>query len=212
MLKLQLSDEELAQTTRRAGEIATQIAISGSSSAIEEQYAGYLQATEEVGIPREAALQALREQLQIHEMVLEPGSRVFAPSADGYWYAATVKLVAQHRVTVAFDVGGEHTCDIGDLKPFSLTPGKIVHACWKGDEGWYGARIRKYDAEKQKVEVVYRMDGTVETVPLKRVRLFAEKPTTQRGAYQLVPNPLLDLFLKISTGGAIGFLLAWLIK
>jgi hypothetical protein len=212
MQNLQLDTEELTETTYRAQEIASQIEASGGNSALEERYAAYLSAAEEMGIPREAALQALRERLQIHEVSVDEGDRIFAPSADGFWYAATVKSVNKHKATVVFDVGGELTCDVLSLRPFSLAPGTIVHALWKGDQGWYGARVRKYDTEKQRVEVVYRMDGTTETVPLKRIRLFAEGAPSKRSPYQILPSPLLDLLLKVSASGAVGFLIAWLLK
>jgi hypothetical protein len=206
MQQMRLSDEELAQTLQRAEQIAQQ---APRGRGLEEKYEAYLKATDEMGIPREAVVQALREKLNIRDMTVEPGTRVFAPSADGYWYMATVKTVTDDRVSVRFEAGGEHTCDVDELKPASLLPGTIVHACWKGDDVWYGARIRKYDAEKKKVEVIYRADGTVESLPLDRIRLFASSAEVSKMPFQWVPQPLLDLALKLAAGGAIGFLVAW---
>ena len=204
MQQLQLNEEELSQTTRRAYELAT---VGPDASTLEQKYSEYIRATEELGLPREAVIQALRERLDIHEMEVESGQRVFAPSADGFWYSATVTQVNGEQIKVRFDSGGEVTCERIRLRPFSLSPGMIVHGCWKGDDGWYGARIRSYNPDKDKVEVIYRLDGTVETLPLKRIRLFSEKPGSHRHAYSWVPNPILDLALKLTTGGAIGFLL-----
>jgi hypothetical protein len=206
MQQMKLSDEELAQTLQRAEQIATRVP---HGTALEEKYDAYLRATDEMGIPREAVIQALRERLNIRDMTVEPGTRVFAPSADGYWYVATVTQVDNDRASVRFEAGGEHTCGVDELKPASLLPGTIVHACWTGDDIWYGARIRKYNTDKKKVEVIYRADGTVETLPLDRIRLFASSAEQSRIPFQWAPQPLLDLALKLTAGGVIGFLVAW---
>ena len=207
MNQLQLNEEELSQTTRRAFELA---AVGQDATTLEKKYSDYIRATEELGVPREAVLQALREQLNVHEMEVESGQRVFAPSADGFWYCATVTQVNGEQIKVRFDSGGETTCERIRLRPFSLAPGMIVHGCWKGDDSWYAARIRSYNPEKDKVEVVYRMDGTVETLPLKRIRLFSDRPIA-RQAYSLVGNPFLDLALKFVAGGVAGYLLHFLL-
>lgn len=208
MQSFRLSEEELAQVTRRAEEITAQGA---GGSRLEETYAAYLRATDELGIPREAVLQALREQLDIHEMSIEPGLRVFAPSSDGFWYAATVESVDKQGVSVRFDAGGTHVCESTELRPLSLVPGTVIHGCWGGDHRWYAARIRRDDAEKNQVTVVYRMDGVVEILPLERIRLFSAKRREGRGPLQWASLPLLDLALKLSAGGALGFLLARLL-
>jgi len=209
MQQLQLNEEDLSQTTRRAFELAT---IGQDATTLEKKFADYIRATEELGIPRDAVLQALREQLNVHDMEVESGQRVFAPSDDGHWYAATVTSVNGEQTTVRFDSGGARSCEKMSLRPFSLAPGLVVHACHKGDDSWWAARIRSYNPEKDKVEVVYRLDGTTETLPLKRIRLFAEKPNTTRSSFSWVPNPMLDLALKLSTGGILGYALHYLIR
>lgn len=203
MTHLHLTEEELSQTTQRAYEIAS---TDASATALEQKYAGYIKAAEELGIPRDAVLHALREQLRIHDLEVDLGQRLFAPSDDGHWYSATVTDVRGEQVSVKFDSGGMSVCERIQLRPFSLSPGQIVHACHKGDDTWWAARIRSYDPEKDKVELVYRMDGTVETLPLKRVRLFAPKVSTARRPYAWIQDPFMDLTLKLSAGGVLGYL------
>jgi hypothetical protein len=114
-------------------------------------------------------------------------------------------------VRVRYDPGGEALCDFTQLRPFSLAPGAIVQGCWGGDNGWYAARVREYDLEKNQATVVYRADGIVEMLPMSRIRLGPPKPRTKLAPIQWVPLPVLDLLLKLSAGGLIGFLLARLL-
>jgi len=208
MPELRLGEPELSQALVRAQEIA---AAGPTESPLEQRFAAYLQATDELGLPREAVVQALKEQLGLSDLQLEPGARVFAPSADGYLYAATVQTVEKSGVRVSFDAGGEHLCDYTDLRPFALSPGTIVEGCWREDDTWYGARIRQYDAEKKKATVVYRLDGTVEKLTLDRIRIEREVPATERRSLVWAAAPLVDLVLKLGAGGILGFLLARLL-
>jgi len=204
MQNLGLSEEELRAVTRRAEEIA---AASASAGSLEASYDSCLRAMVEMGVPQEAALQALREHLNLHAADVEPGQRVFAPAADGFLYPATVESVQGGTAQVRFAAGGHAECQARDLHPFSLTPGTIVSACWKGDDSWYAARVRTWDAEKERVKVVYRLDGAVETVPLTRLRLAPPERTKRAHALQWASSPGLDLLLKLTAGGVLGFLL-----
>jgi hypothetical protein len=208
MPELRLGQEELSRTLSRAQEIA---AAGPAASPLEERFAAYLQATDELGLPREAVIQALKEQLDIQHLEVVAGGRVFAPSADGFSYTATVVAEEKGGVKVRFDAGSEAVCDLTELRPFSLTPGTIIEGCWKGDDGWYAARVRKYDAEKGRVTVVYRADGVVEQLPLDRIRLAPIVRPSSQSRLLWAPVPVVDLALKLLAGGALGFLLARLL-
>ena len=118
MQQVQLTEEEVSQTLQRAEEIA---AAGTSVPGLEQTYANYIKAAEEIGIPREAVILALRERLDIQMDSVEIGARVFAPSADGFCYAATVTGVDGQSATVQFVTGGTATTSISSLKTFSLT-------------------------------------------------------------------------------------------
>jgi hypothetical protein len=175
---------------------------------LEERFAAYLQATDELGLPREAVVQALKEQLSATEVDTTPGTRLFAPSADGFLYSGLVVSTDNGRVRLRFDAGGEQLCELSELRPFALTPGTIVNGCWRGDDGWYVARVREYDAASEEVTLVYRSDGTVETLPLTRIRLPAPTQKKLTSPFQWVPVPLFDLLLKLGTGVGLGMALA----
>jgi len=208
MPQLLLEREELSKVLSRAQEIAAREA---DGAPLEDRFAAYLQATDELGLPRDAVIQALKEQLSIEDVDTQVGARVFALSADGFHYTAVVVGVEGPKVRVRFDVGGEQLCDMSSLRAFSLAPGTIVNGCWKGDDGWYSARIRQYDAEKGEVTLVYRTDGVVETLPLTRLRLPVPARKSEKSSLQWAASPLLDLALKLGAGAGFGFLITRLL-
>lgn len=165
MQHLQLSSEDLQHTFQRAREIATQAATAAEAG---EGLEVYIKAAEEVGIPREATLLALRERLELHGAAAEVGDRVFAPSMDGCWYPATLIGKTEFSATVEFIKGGEHTCAMTDLRPLSLIPGRKLQADLK-TWGWWRGEVVRYDAQAQKVHV--DCDGTKEAVSLHKLRL-----------------------------------------
>ncbi len=208
MHQVQLTEEEVSQTLQRAEEIA---AAGTSVPGLEQTYSTYIKAAEELGIPRDALILALRERLDIQMDSVEVGARVFAPSADGFCYAATVSSADNQMATVQFVTGGTATVSISGLKPFSLSPGTIVNGCHKGDDDWWSARVRFYDEGKNEVTIVYRTDGSIEVLPLERIRLPIRARPAARSAWQWLPSPILDLAVKLTAGGVIGFLLAQLL-
>src|SRR3712207_320800 len=140
-----LTEEDLRETFNRAREIAEQSApLATPSSELEH----YLQAAEEMGIPREATLQALRERTAVSG-TFSVGESVFAPSLDGFWYIAEVVSLGDHSAKVRFLSGGEHTCAVSDLRPLSFVPGRKLQGDVKG-WGWYGIRVERFNAEKNK--------------------------------------------------------------
>jgi hypothetical protein len=164
----QLTEEELGETLQRAREISAQTAGPVLPDA---ELQAYLQAGEEVGVPQEALLQALRERQLAAPVELRVGELAFAPSADGHLYPAEVLALTDHTASVRFVSGAEHTCARIDLRPLALVPGRKLEADI-ADWGWWGAIVEKYNPEKRKVDIVHDdWTGTKETVPLHRLRL-----------------------------------------
>src|SRR5690349_16113217 len=116
MQQLHLSEEELQETLARARQLSRLSYGTDSESAMEP----YLRAGEEVGIPREALKQALSERLALTTPEYSVGDAVFAPSVDGFWYAAQILTLDSGRATVRFLKGSEHACAKADLRSLAL--------------------------------------------------------------------------------------------
>jgi hypothetical protein len=161
--KLPLGEEELQSTLRRAREIAQQ----GTAAAPSGDLELYLTAAEEMGIPREALAQALRERNLLPPNV-QVGEQYFAPSADGFWYVARVREVNGADATVEFAGGGERSCALVDLRPLDLVPGRRLQVDWP-DWGWTSVEVNRHDPKKGKVKVTSWLQPT--TVSLAKLRL-----------------------------------------
>jgi hypothetical protein len=165
MQSLQLSDEVLRETLERTCEIATR-----SSEWTVPDVAGeaYLKAAEEVGIPREAVLQALRERQAGLGLSVEVGQTVFAPSVDGFWYPARIESVGQHTAAVQFVHGDGHTCALADLRPLALVPGRKLEVDWP-HWGWCTVSVESYDSQTGTVTAT---DGwSSKRFPMRKIRL-----------------------------------------
>ena len=212
MPELRLDRDDLLQMLSRAEEIA---AADAGRSPLEARFVEYLQVTDELGLPRQAVLRALHEQLGLQDLQVEPGVRLFAPSVDGFWYAASVVDVDRDRVRVRYDAGGQAVCDYAELRPFSLVPGMAVQACWKGNNKWHSACVRQYNAETNQITVfradVYHADGVIELLPLDQVRLPPPKRQEERRPFQWVSAPGPDLLLKLAAGSGVGFFICRLL-
>lgn len=200
-----LSDEELRETIQRAREITEQSRDLGSPEGGLEEY---LKAGEELGIPRGATMQALRERLLISSESFAAGQMVFAPSMDGYWYPATIRETDEHTATVHFVNGGEHTCALSDMRPLSLIPGRKLQADLKF-WGWWDGVVISYNPESGKVHV--DCDGTKEKVPLSKLRLsrkIAVPPTAAEARVRALSRASLMrcALLAGGAGFAIGLL------
>ena len=120
---LELTQEEVNHTISRASQIVEQ-KTEGSGAAL-GGYEAYISAAEEVGIPREAMLQALRERNLLAVDGVSPGDVVFAPSADNASYPATVlRVTNESSIVVQFLAGGEHTVSAIDIRSLSMVPGR----------------------------------------------------------------------------------------
>ncbi len=202
MPSLQLSEKELRETLRRAQEIAQQ---SRGLAEPEPAYETYLKAAEEVGVPREATLQALRERLLLPVGSVEPGYMLFAPSVDRAWYPATVVRLEGQTVFVRFVSGGEHTCTLSDLHPLALLPGR--HVQFHTDWGWSDGVVRTYDPAKAQVHV--DTGGEITRRPLSKIRLAPRQTKADRRAGQII---LCTSLVSGLAGIGIGLLLSFLLR
>lgn len=202
-----LTEEQVQDSFRRAQEIAHQQAP--PATVIGEQQEGqtdidsFLAAAEELGIPREAAVQSLREQMLLPIEEIKEGDLVFAPSADGRHYPATVVRSTGSTVVVNFVSGGEHTVAAVSLHPLSLIPGQTVEFEDK-DWGWISGTIKSYDAVKRKLELSSMWETKKTT--LGRVRLAVPKKKT---SHELKVRQLVWRAALIA-GGA-GTVIGWII-
>ena len=115
--------EGTADLLRRAQEIDEQTRLMLEPY---PEYTELIHAAEEAGIARDATLQALRERMSLPVQAFEPGTKVFAKSADGHFYAATLEKIQGRTAHIRFVNGSEHVADMTDLRLFSLTPGQRV--------------------------------------------------------------------------------------
>jgi hypothetical protein len=207
---LELSQEEVSHTISRASQIVenqaegSQIRLGG--------YEAYVCAAEEMGIPRDAMLQALRERNLLPVDAFNPGDEVFAPSADNASYAATIiRVVSDASVVVKFLNGGEHTVSHMDIRPLSMVPGRQLQFQHKdmGEGIWYTGKLLEYDTVKRVARISYA--AVPYTVPITRVRLKA--PKVQKVQVPATVRQLLfcTVLVSGSIAGGIGFLLGYLL-
>lgn len=211
MPQLHLSETDLSETLTRARQIAEQRPVPALAGPDCE---ALLAAGEEMGLPREAVLQALRERIPVTAEAFAAGETVFAPSVDGSWYPAAIVDLGSHSATVRFHNGGEHTCAQGDLRPLALVPGRKVQADWPG-WGWCTVDVVKYEPKQEKLTL---SDGwSKKTLSLRKVRLspkLASPPTLEeRRIAALTRSALVRCSLLAGSAGVgIGLLLGWLLR
>jgi hypothetical protein len=208
MARLQhLTEEQVQQTFRRAQEIAHQAAPPSEAEVAESEseIEAYLRAAEELGIPRTAAEQALREKLLLPLESVAKGDLVFAPSVDGHHYPATVVRPNGATVLIEFVTGSEHTVATADLQPLALVPGREVEYREK-DWGWIRGTIKTFNASKQRVELQSSW-GETRKVTLDEIRLAA--PKKKKSAREQKVSTLLwrTSLLVGSTAGILGWLI-----
>lgn len=165
----QLDEAALAEVLRRAHEISGQTDLMLEPHPEVEEY---VRAAEEAGIPREATLQALRERLSFPLEAFKVGDFVFAKSADNRYYVAKLLSLEGRQARVHFLTGSDHSCDAGDLRLFSLTPGQRLSYFSKKHSINVHGRLEKFDREAETVKV--HSMGISEKLPLGQIRLPAE--------------------------------------
>jgi hypothetical protein len=160
-----------------------------------------IRAADEVGISREAVIQDLRESLGHPLDGIAAGDRVFAKSADGAFYVATVSQMKEGAATVRFVNGGDHVLSLTDLQGFAILPGQKLEAkfpTW----GWLSVEVEKYDTQTELVTVTDGLKS--KTFPLTEVRLPVRKSQKERAITALLWRASL---IAAGVGGAIGALL-----
>lgn len=162
--------EGTADLLRRAQEIDEQTRLMLEPY---PEYTEVIRAAEEVGIARDATLQALRERMSLPVQAFEPGTRVFAKSADGHFYAATLEKIQGRTAHIRFVNGSEHVADMTDLRMFSLTPGQKLMFHSPSYGMWVQAEVVRFNRDSGSVTVNAWYQE--ETVPLEKVRLVKER-------------------------------------
>ena len=178
MAQLHLTEQELSETLDRA----RQLSIAGEAQ-VTAELEPYIHAAEEMGIPRAATLQALRERNLLPSVEYRVDEWVFAPSVDGHWYPGRIVELDGATARVEFAAGGVHQCAVADLRPLALMPGKLVQTDQK-DWGWTGSRVLGYDPKSGKVEV--ETTGTKGKFSLAKVRLSPRQANPPTPAEQKV--------------------------
>jgi hypothetical protein len=194
----ELSQEDLTEVLKRAQTLeVSKVTVPEKPNDLET----FVRAAEEVGISREAVLQALREKMGHPPQGISPGDRVFAKSADGAFYVATVSQIKDGVATLRFDTGSDHALSLRDLRGFAILPGQKLQVKWPG-WGWITVEVEKYDPQAGTVKAT---DGfQSKTFPLALVRLPVEKSRRQLAMNMLLFRVAL---LSAGIGGIIGALL-----
>ncbi len=210
---LQLTEEELIQTFRRAEEIAEHLPDSSSPDNSLAQYDLYIRTAEELGIPQAAILQALREKHFVPTENFKIGDIVFAPSTDNALYPATItRIDDEGQVIVRFVSGGDQSISSGDVRSLSLVPGRSIQveysAIYEGVTGmWQNVKIVAFDAESLTATVSW---NTLEiTAPLAKLRIPPAKVKAQVGVRPLLIKAIL---IAGGLGTGLGFLLGHFLK
>lgn len=161
--------EGVADVLRRAQEIDSQTQLMLEPY---PEYTELIRAAEEAGIARDATLQALRERMSLPAQAFEAGQKVFARSADGHFYAATLERIEGRVAHLRFVNGSEHQADMTDLRLFGLTPGQKVHYHSSSYGMWIQAEVVRFNRDSGSVTLTAWYQE--ETVPLEKVRVNRE--------------------------------------
>lgn len=197
-----LTEEQIRDALSRAEELHLRQALTdGGDPAIES----VLSAAEEIGLSREAMMQALRERLDRPMHTPAPGERVFARSADGNFYVADVVEAELGKVRVRFLSGGEDVLTEEALQPCNFVPGAKVVVPWPV-WGWYKGDVVSYDAKKGKVLV---SDGWNEKrFSISEVRL---QPRKEKGSNSRARLYWILISIGAALGGPLGAVITWLL-
>ena len=195
--------EGTADLLRRAHEIDEQTRLMLEPY---PEHTELIRAAEEAGIARDATLQALRERMSLPVQAFEPGTKVFAKSADGHFYAATLEKMQGRTAHIRFMNGSEHAVDMTELRMFSLTPGQRVQFHSPSYSIWVMAEIVRVNRDSGSVTVNAWYQE--ETVPLEKIRLSKERPSLAIGDRTKL---LIFGIGGLVGGGILGSVLTWLL-
>jgi len=197
-MEVRLSDEELAAVVQRAHEISSlQERLEGSKRGVED----YIKVAEEMGVPREAMVQALNERFAFLNREIETGQLVFARSSDGRAYAAKVMSCDGDSATVRFLNGGEARIGRHELQEPNFSPGTSYEYLSPSYMCYVRTQVVKFDRDS--LTVTFNYWGTEETVPLAKVR--TPKPKSGPG----MPPWVLTVVTALGSG-IVGAVAMWL--
>ena len=198
-MEVRLSDEELAAVVQRAHDIHTlQGRIGEERRGLDE----YVKVAEEMGVPREAMMQALNERFAFLDREIETGQIVFAKSEDGRAYAAKVVSSGEDSVQVRYLNGGEARVGRHELQEATFSPGTVYEYHSPSYMMYLKSQVVRYDRDS--MTVTFNYWGTEETVPLSKVRV--PRPRTGPG----VP-PWVYTVVAALGSGVIGAAVMWLV-
>ena len=200
MMEVRLSDEELASVVQRAHEISSLHERLGEAPRSLDEY---VKVAEEMGVPREAMMQALIERFAFLDKEIEAGLLVFARSEDGRSYPAKVLSSDGDSVKVRFLNGSESRVGRQALQDASFTPGATYEYYSPSMAMFTKSQVSRFDSDAQ--TVTFSKWGTEETVPLAKVRTARPRP-------QGASNMGSAIYLVVAgAGGLIGALATWLV-
>ena len=210
---LELTQEEVSTTISRATEIASSTALSvayetSSHGGLE----AYVKAAEELGIPRDAMLQALRERHLLPNEDLKVGDRVFAKSADGAYYPAQITgLNGDSTSVVRFNTGGEQRISSTDLRPLTMVPGMQLQFLNDDLGMWCTGKLLEFDSAKNIARLTYV--GEHYEAPITRVRLSAGSSRLKKQTQPVSVRKLLirTAVTAASIGTGVGIILGYLL-
>lgn len=200
-----MDDQTVRDLIRRAQEIESQGLRLREHT---EEAEMFVRAAEEAGVPRSAAEQALRERLSALES-FTPGSKVFARSADGFAYIASVVGSEGGRVRVRFLTGTEARVPLEDIEEINLSPGAkmgyFANSMW-----WTGKVLR---ANLEGGSITLEQWGQEETVPLEKVRLPRRARGEGLAGIELPRGGALAAIVATTlvSGGVLGALITWIL-
>ena len=190
-----LTDEEISQVVERAHEIHS---LENRLVPSESQYEQYVKVAEEMGVPREAMMQALNERFAFLEETLNEGDFVFAKSGDGHYYVARINKVVESGARVQFLNGSHASVGLHDLRQASFTPGSSLDFLSKEYGMYIKGRCEQYNSAAQTVTVSAWAEEY--TVPRSKVRLRKEKSPSKLDARSII----VMIALSAVAGGGIG--------
>jgi hypothetical protein len=198
-MDVRLSDEELAAVVQRAHEIQS---LQGRLEESRTSMDDYVRVAEEMGVNREAMVQALTERFAFLDREIEPGLLVFAKSGDGRCYPAKVVTTNGDMVSVRFLNGGEARVGRHELQEATFAPGAQYEFLSPSYQMYCKAQVSRFDRDS--LTVTFNYWGTEETVPLAKVRM--PKPRAKGS----VPPWVYALVASLSTG-VVGAIVTWLV-
>jgi hypothetical protein len=200
-----MEPSEVSELLSRAQEIQN---LHKHVATSDQDLQAFLAAAEEAGIEREAMMQALEERVGFRIEDLVEGDLVFAKSSDGRHYTARILRLDATRVQVRFLSGSEAFLPVSDLRQGGLLPGAKVQVDLPTYGGWTTATVAQLNLEGRTATV--NLWGVVqETVPLEKLRLFAEDP---KGRYSFSMAELVAVVTtSLVSGGVVGVLIHWIV-